>query len=239
MAPIMSIAGLGGPQPSFVKGTGAGEASFSLKYYMHGSAVGSWRMYWSDGDYGTGTLTALEFNAPSDGGDVYFLTGEKQTASNQAWRSATVDLSQFWGTSGRLVFLYLKTVGDWPGDICWDTMTLTKNGVDTDYSVGSTTSQWKCTDPGEEYSGSLVTTMSEWTSGSSGTGNQTPTTDYNVRPLVLRTGQVPSGGSSTGPSSGDGGSGYYMYIETSNYATVNMYSANRYCWTYTTEIDLT
>ena len=239
MAPFMSIPGLGGPTPSFAKGQASGEASFSLKYYMHGTSIGTWRMYWSDGDYGTGTLTPLEFNAPSDGGDVYFLAGEKQTSAGLQWRSATVDLSQFWGTSGRLVFLYLKTVGDWKGDIAWDTMSLTINGVSTDYSVGSTTSQWKCTDPGQTYSGSLVTTMSEWTSGSSGTGNQTPNTDANVRPLVLRTGTVPSGSGNTGPSSADGGSGYYMYIETSNHATVNMYSSNRYCWSYTTEITLT
>ena len=36
----------------------------------------------------------------------------------------------------------------------------------------------------------------------------------------------------------DGG-GAYIYIETSNVATINMYNASRYCWAYTTEIDLT
>ena len=238
MTPIMSIAGLGGPQPSFAKGGGSGEASFSLKYYMHGDEIGTWRMYWSDGDYGTGTLTALQFNAPSDGGDVMYLAGEKQTSDTQAWRSATVDLSQFWGTSGRLVFLYLKTVSNWDGDICWDTQSLSLNGNVTDYSItGTTRCQWKCTDPGQIYSGSLVTTMAAWTSGSSGT-EQSPTTSDNNVPLVLDSGQVSSGGSYTGPSSGDGGSGYYMYIETSNRSTVNMYYSNRYCWAYTTEMTL-
>ena len=238
MTPIMSIAGLGGPQPSFAKGGGSGEASFSLKYYMHGDEIGTWRMYWSDGDYGTGTLTPLEFNAPSDGGDVYFLAGEKQTSASQSWRSATVDLTQFWGTSGRLVFIYIKTVQGWRGDIAWDTASLTINGVSTDYSVGSTTSQWKCTDPGQTYSGSLVTTMAAWTSGSSGTGGQTPTTSDTDRPLVLRSGPVSSGRGNTGPAQGDGGSGYYMYIETSNRASIDMYNSSRYCWSYTTEITL-
>ena len=80
--------------------------------------------------------------------------------------------------------------------------------------------------------------MSEWTSGSSGTGGQTPTTSDTTRPLVLRSGTVSSGSAYTGPSSGDGGSGYYMYIETSNRSSIDMYNSSRYCWSYTTEITL-
>jgi len=233
MTPFMSIPGLGGPQPSFAKG-GSGEASFSLKYFMHGPEIGTWRMYWSDGDYGTGTLTPLEFNAPSDGGDVYFLSGEKQTSGTQAWRSATVDLTQFWGTSGRLVFLYLKTSTGWQGDIAWDTQSLTINGESTAYTASS---NWRCTDPGQTYSGSLVTTMAAWTSGSSGT-ESTISTSNNTIPLVLDLGgRTASNSTATGPSDGDGG-GAYLYIETSNISSINMYSSSRYCWSYTTEITL-
>ena len=236
MTPIMSISGLGGPTPSFVKG-GGGTASFELKYFMHGDQIGTWRMYWSDGDYGTGTLTALQFNAPTDGGDFMYLAGEKQTAEGNAWRVATVDLSEFWGQSGRLVFIYIKTASGWRGDIAWDTMKLIKNDVETDYSVGSTTSQWKCTDPGKQFT-TLAAAVSDWADGDSGT-ESTPTTSYSTVPAVLKTGRTASNSNTTGPSSGDGGSGYYMYIETSNVTSINMYSANRYCYTYTTEISLT
>jgi hypothetical protein len=233
MTPFMSISGLGGPQPSFARGAGAGEATFSLKYHMNGENIGTWRMYWSDGDYGTGTLTPLEFNAPSDGGDVYFLTGEKQTSDTQAWRSATVNLSQFWGTSGRLVFLYLKTSTGWKGDIAWDAQLLTINGVSTTYTASN---KWRCTDPGQTYS-SLTNSMAAWTAGSSGT-ETTISTASSTRPLVLDLGgRTASNNAGTGPSDGDGG-GAYLYIETSNHATVNMYNSSRYCWSYTTEITL-
>lgn len=233
MAPFMSIPGLGGPTPSFAKGQASGEASFSLKYYMNGDEIGTWRMYWSDGDYGTGTLTALQFNAPSDGGDVMYLAGEKQTSDTQAWRSATVDLSQFWGTSGRLVFIYIKTVQGWRGDIAWDTASLTINGESTAYTASN---KWRCTDPGQEFS-NLATAVAAWTSGSSGT-ESTISTSASTVPLVYDTGgRTASNNASTGPSDGDGG-GAYIYIETSNVATINMYNSSRYCWAYTTEMTL-
>ena len=234
MTPFMSIPGLGGPQPSFAKGGGSGEASFSLKYYMHGPEIGTWRMYWSDGDYGTGTLTPLEFNAPSDGGDVYFLMGEKQTSASQSWRSATVDLTQFWGTSGRLVFIYIKTQTGWQGDIAWDTASLTINEVSTAYTASSF---WRCTDPGQTFS-TLATAVAAWTSGSSGT-ETTISTSNNSIPLVYDLGgRTASNSTATGPSDGDGG-GAYLYIETSNISSINMYNSSRYCWSYTTEISLT
>ena len=47
MTPIMSIAGLGGPTPSFAKGA---SASFTTSYYQHGAQSGGWRVYWADGD---------------------------------------------------------------------------------------------------------------------------------------------------------------------------------------------
>jgi len=234
MAPFMSIPGLGGPQPSFAKGAGAGEATFSLKYFMHGPEIGTWRMYWSDGDYGTGTLTTLQYTAPSDGGLVYFLSGEKQTSGTQAWRSATVDLSPFWGTSGRLVFLYIKNSTGWQGDIAWDTQLLTINGVSTGYTASN---KWRCTDPGQTYS-NVSTSMAAWAAGTAGTESTISTSSNTVPGVLDLGGRTSSNSTATGPSDGDGG-GAYLYIETSNISSINMYSSSRYCFFYTTEITLT
>ena len=239
MTPFMSIPGLGGPTPSFAKGKASGEASFSLKYYMHGSKMGLWRMFWADGGYGDGgTRYDLKIYAPSEGGTGYFdyLNGAKQTASNQAWRPATVDLSPHWGKTGCVVIVYFKNITGWQGDLCFDTMSLTLNGVSTDYSVGSTTNQWKCTDPGQTYV-SDAATYASFSSGTAGT-EVTPTTANNVRPGVIDSGYTASSSTQTGPNSGDGGSGYYLYIETSSIPSINMNSTGRYCFLYTTQMTL-
>ena len=113
MTPFMSIPGIGGPTPSFAKG-GKGEASFTWKYHMHGSNMGSLRMYWMTSDGGgqvdDGTLTQItspEFVAWGSATTV--ISGQQQTSSSAAWKAASIDLSEFWGETGRVAFLYIKS----------------------------------------------------------------------------------------------------------------------------------
>ena len=115
MAPLMSISGLGGANPSFAKG-GAGEASFSWKYHMHGSDMGTLLMYWMTSDGGSnvddGTLTRITGDAYQADGSAATsdqIAGQQQTASTSAWKDASIDLSDFFGQTGRVVFLYIKT----------------------------------------------------------------------------------------------------------------------------------
>ena len=245
MTPIMSIAGLGGPTPSFAKG-GSGEASFTWKYHMHGSNMGALRMYWMTSDGGgqvdDGTLTQItspEFVA--DGSATSVISGQQQTDETSAWKDGSADLSDYWGQTGRIAFLYYKTPEGYRGDAGLDNMAITINGVTTNLnegtSSGTSTLWWTVTSYGDSYS-SIANCVSDFEASNLSWTRCVDVAVNNDGGAFLKNDNG-TGSGSTGPSqSARGGTGYYyIYAETSNNAGMDN-NANRYAFLLSNEFTL-
>ena len=236
MSPFLQVPSLGGgPIPTLTASIPVATAEFTFKYYTHGSSVGTWWWYWSAGT-GTysGTLTLL--TGTYNGVSTDSITGEQQTTGNQAWRSGTIDLvSNSISGTGRMVLLYRRSQGGgWAGDVAFQRMSMDINGNVTDLSPPSSTSTvWKGQDSGE--SGTQANAVSYWQNGSLLSFNTVNTTVYTNGPWAYRTNSVPSNCSYTGPCKEDQDDGsYYMFCETSNNASSNMYNNTRYAFACTT-----
>ena len=210
-------------------------ATFTYKYYMHGSDIGYFRWYWLSGT-GTfsGTLTLLRGLA--DGTSTTEVAGEKQTNGNQSWKSGTINLVEngIKGT-GRIVLLYAKSINQgFRGDAAFQRMKMPVNSVTTDLSPPSNTfTGWKGQSAGAFGVSPQNDMEPEWEDGNL-SFNTVSTTVYSNGPWSYRTNAVPSGCSSTGPCQEDGSDGsYYMFVETSNNSNSNMYNAFRYCFATT------
>ena len=251
MAPFMSIPGLGGPTPSFAKGQASGEASFTFKYHMYGSNMGALRMYWMTSDGGgqvdDGTLTQItspEFVA--NGSATSVISGQQQTSSSQAWRDGSIDLSEFWGETGRVAFLYIKTSGStsnnsgFRGDIGLDSMAITINEDTTNLnegtSNGTSTLWWTVPSYGFAYS-SVANCVSTFEGGISGWVRCVDVAVNNDGGCFLKN-DGGTGSGSTGPSqSARGSTGYYIYAETSNSTGMDN-GSNRYAFLLSNEFTL-
>ena len=237
MTPFLQVPSFGGGPASTLTASLSAPttATFTFKYYMHGDDLGYWRWYWSAGT-GTysGTLTLL--TGTYDGTSTNEVSGEKQTNGNQSWKSGTIDLvaNSISGT-GRMVLLYSKSANTgWEGDPCFQRMTMTINGSDTNFSPPSSTSTvWK----GQSVGASGVTPSDmedDWEDGSL-SFNTVNTTVYTNGPWAYRTNSVPSSCSYTGTCQEDGNDGsYYMFCETSNNNSSNMYNNFRFAFACTT-----
>ena len=226
------LSGAGGASTNLTAPT----ATWTYKYYMHGDDIGYFRWYWSAGT-GTysGTLTLLK--GTYDGTFTSEVSGEKQTNGNQSWKSGTIDLvaNGIKGT-GRMVLLYAKSNNTgWKGDACFQRMKMTIQGKETDLSPPSSTSTvWKGQSVGDFGLSPDEDMVPDWQNGSL-SFNTVSTTVYNNGPWSYRTNAVPSGCSNTGPCQEDGSDGsYYIFCETSNNSSSNMYNAYRYAWLTTT-----
>ena len=238
MTPFQQVPSLGGGPASTLTASSSSPttATFTFKYYMHGDDLGYWRWYWSAGT-GTysGTLTLL--TGTYDGTSTTEVSGEKQSDGNSSWKSGTIDLvaNSISGT-GRIVLLYAKSNNEgWKGDAAFQRMTMTINGSATDLSPPSSTSTvWKGQSVGV-YGLNPATDMEpDWENGSL-SFNTVNTTAYTNGPWTYRTASVPSGCANTGPCQEDGNDGsYYMYCETSNNNSSNMYYAFRFAFACTT-----
>ena len=238
MTPFQQVPSLGGGPASTLTASSSSPttATFTFKYYMHGDDLGFWSWYWSAGT-GTysGTLTLL--TGTYDGTSTTEVSGEKQSDGNSSWKSGTIDLvaNSISGT-GRIVLLYAKSMNEgWKGDAAFQRMTMTINGSATDLSPPSSTSTvWKGQSVGD-YGLNPVTDMEDdWEDGSL-SFNTVSTTVYSNGPWTYRTASVPSGCANTGPCQEDGNDGsYYMYCETSNNNSSNMYYAFRFAFACTT-----
>jgi len=239
MSPFLSVLGTG-PIPLAAREgpSSSGSSQMSFQYYMHGTYIGYWNMYWDNGGTLSGPLT---FTGNGVTG-LTSLSGEKQTAANQAWRDATVDLSSYVGQTGRVVWLYIRTTNsssNWQADIAFDTFQITNSsGTTTDIFPTSSSTAFKGQSVGRTYS-SLANCVSDWDNGNI-TLNTMSTTVYSNGPWNLRTGLPPSAGSNwyrTGPNSGSSSntsSTYYIMCETSSNNSSNMYIYNRYAFFTTT-----
>lgn len=253
MAPIMSISGLGGPTPSFAKNAGGGEASFAWKYHMHGANMGTLLMYWMTSDGGgqvdDGTLTRITGDAYQADGSAASsdqISGEQQADETSAWKDGSIDLSEFWGETGRVVFLYIKTSGGtannqgFRGDMGLDNMAITINGTTTDLnegtSNGTSTLWWTVPSFGYSYS-SVANCVSTFEGGSIGWVRCVDiSTDADGGAFLKNDGGTGSGG--TGPSeSPRGASAYYIYAETSNGQGMDN-ASNKYAFLLSNEFTL-
>mgnify|MGYP001314466491 CR=1 FL=1 len=258
MAPIMSIAGLGGPQPSFAKG-GGGEASFAWKYHMYGSEMGTLLMYWMTSDGGSevddGTLTRItgdDYQANGSAAPSDQIAGQQQTDDDVstvagAWRDASIDLSDFFGKTGRVVFLYIKVPGStnnnsgYRGDIGLDNMAITINGTTTDLNEGTSnatsTLWWTVPSYGLSYS-SVANCVSTFEGGTINWVRVVDIATNNDGGAFLKH-DGDTGSSTTGPSQsarGDAGY-YYIYAETTaNQGLSNR--ANKYTFLVSNEFTL-
>jgi hypothetical protein len=240
MSPFLSVLGTGpiplaareGPAPS-------NTSQMSFQYYMHGDYIGFWNMYWDN----SGTLSGpLTFTANGVTG-LQSLSGEKQTAANQAWRNATADLSSYSGQTGRVVWLYIRNTNNtnnWRADIAFDTFQFTNSsGTTTDIFPTSSSTAFKGQSIGRTYS-SLANCVSDWDNGNI-TLNTISTTYRTNGPWMFEVGLPASAGNSwyvTGPNSGSSdntSSTYYISCETSNFSNTNMYSYQRYAFFTTTD----
>jgi len=210
-------------------------ATWTYKYYMHGDDIGFFRWYWSAGT-GTysGTLTLL--TGTYDGTSASEVSGEHQTNGNQSWKSGTIDLvANGIKGSGRMVLLYAKSANTgYKGDAAFQRMKMTIQGRETDLSPTSTSTDWKGQSSGDSGMNPATDMEPDWENGSL-SFNTVSTTVYNNGPWTYRTNAVPSGCGNTGPCQEDGSDGsYYVYCETSNNSTANMYYAFQYCFLTTT-----
>ena len=211
-------------------------ATFTYKYYMHGSDIGYFRWYWSSGT-GTYSGTLTQLTGLADGTSTSEVAGEKQTNGNQSWKSGSIDLiaNGIKGT-GRMVLLYAKGLEEgFRGDAAFQRMKMTVNGVTTDLSPPSNTfTGWKGQSAGAFGVSPQNDMEPEWEDGNL-SFNTVSTTVYSNGPWSYRTNAVPSGCSSTGPCQEDGSDGsYYIFCETSNDNRSNMYYSFRYAFLTTT-----
>ena len=238
MAPLMSISGLGGANPSFAKG-GAGEASFSWKYHMYGSNMGSMLLYWKTGGTGSisgGTLNRLTFTANGSSTDI--ISGQQQSSNGEAWRDASVDLVDYLGTTGRIVFLYIKTASSYQGDNAVDNMTMTINGTDTslvETDNSTSTLWWTIPSYGLTYS-SIADCESTFEGGTTFNRVVDIAVNNDGGGWLKHDGGTGSGG--TGPSqSARGASEYYIYNETSSNQGLGS-GSNRYAFLVSNEFTI-
>jgi len=238
MAPLMSISGLGGANPSFAKG-GAGEASFSWKYHMYGSNIGYMLCYWKTGGTGSisgGTLNRLTFTA--DGSSTDIISGQQQSSETAAWKDASADLVDYLGTTGRIVLLYIKTASSYRGDNAVDNMTMTINGVDTslvETDNSESTLWWTTPSYGLAYS-SVADCESTYEGGTTFNRVIDIAVNNDGGGWLKHDGYTASGG--TGPSqSARGASEYYIYNETTNGQGLDN-GANRYAFLVSNEFTI-
>ena len=239
MSPFLSVLGTG-PIPLAAREgpSSSGSSQMSFQYYMHGTYIGYWNMYWDNGGTLSGPLT---FTGNGVTG-LTSLSGEKQTRADQAWRDATVDLSSYVGQTGRVVWLYIRNTNhsnNWLADIAFDTFQITNSsGTTTDIFPTSSSTAFKGQSVGRTYS-SLANCVSDWDNGNI-TLNTINTTVYSNGPWNFRTGTTPSASGNyyrTGPSGGSSSntsSTYYIMCETSSNNSSNMYIYNRYAFFTTT-----
>ena len=245
MTPIMSIAGLGGPTPSFTKNAGGGEASFAWKYHMHGNTMGGIKLYWmtssSSSPVDDGTLNELTFTRDGTTGQTVIGPGQQQTDETSAWKDGSADLSDYWGQTGRIAFLYYKTPEGYRGDAGLDNMAITINGVTTNLnegtSSGTSTLWWTVTSYGDSYS-SIANCVSDFEASNLSWTRCVDVAVNNDGGAFLKNDNG-TGSQGTGPSqSARGGTGYYyIYAETSNNAGMDN-NANRYAFLLSNEFTL-
>ena len=211
-------------------------ATFTYKYYMHGSNIGYFRWYWLSGT-GTfsGTLTRL--TGLADGTSTSEVAGEKQTNGNQSWKDGSIDLiaNGIKGT-GRIVLLYAKSLNQgFRGDAAFQRMKMTVNSVTTDLSPPSSSfTGWKGQSAGAFGLSPSEDMEPELEDGNLSFNTVNTTTNGSNGPWAYRTNAVPSGCSNTGPCQEDGNDGsFYVYCETSNNSG-NMFSAARFAFLLTT-----
>ena len=236
MSPFLSVLGTG-PIPLAAREgpSSSGSSQMSFQYYMHGTYIGYWNMYWDNGGTLSGPLT---FTGNGVTG-LTSLSGEQQNYAGRAWRDATADLSSYVGQTGRVVWLYITQYTNWQGDIAFDTFQITNSsGTTTDIFPTSSSTAFKGQSVGRTYS-SLANCVSDWDNGNI-TLNTINTTVYSNGPWNFRTGTTPSASGNyyrTGPSGGSSSntsSTYYIMCETSNNSGSNMYSSGRYAFFTTT-----
>ena len=211
-------------------------ATFTYKYYMHGDDIGFFRWYWSSGT-GTFSGTLTQLTGLADGSSVLEVSGEKQTNGNQSWKDGSIDLiaNGIKGT-GRMVLLYAKSLNQgFRGDAAFQRMKMTVNSVTTDLSPPSSSfTGWKGQSSGASGLSPSTEMEPEWENGNL-SFNTVNTTIYSNGPWAYRTNAVPSGCSQTGPCQEDGNDGsFYVFCETSNNSTANMFFSNRFAFLTTT-----
>ena len=211
-------------------------ATFTYKYYMHGSNIGFFRWYWSSGT-GTYSGTLTQLTGLADGTSTSEVSGEKQTNGNQSWKDGSIDLiaNGIKGT-GRMVLLYAKSNNQgFRGDAAFQRMKMTVNSVTTDLSPPSSSfTGWKGQSSGAFGISPSTDMEPEWENGNL-SFNTVNTTIYSNGPWAYRTNAVPSGCSQTGPCQEDGNDGsFYVFCETSNNATANMFASFRFAFLTTT-----
>ena len=246
MTPISSLLGMSGPIPPFTASSGGGgggggstTATFTWKYHMHGNTMGGLKVYWKtqQADDATaksgGTLNELAFTA--DGSGVMGLSGQQQSDETSAWKSASADLSSYAGETGRLVFLYYKTVSGFRGDAAIDNMSLTINGSSTSLvEVGSSTSTlwWSTTYSAVGSYSSAANAVTDFENGMSlyQVIDRGAVYSFSSSGTWFKWDGYTSSGS-TGPSGSDSGE-HYIYVETSSNQGMQS-GANRYCFLVT------
>ncbi len=203
MAPFMSICGLGGPNPSFTKGS-SGSPFFNWKYYAYGSAINTTYVIWQESN---GTAYTLRT-----------ISGQQHTGTGQTWNSYSEDLSAYSGKTGRIYFAY--KIGDWWNqDIQFDGMQLidtTDGDIDHDPATATGSGRWE---KNIYYTTTLVAPTTSFTS--------IPIAQSTSNVWNYDSGGTPSGTTGNTVDSDGYPAGNYLYFEGSspNYST-----STRYYW---------
>lgn len=175
-----------------------------FKYYAYGALMGTTYFYFHpDG----GSLTQLT-NISANNSTYSVFSGQQQTATGQAWRTATINLSSFEGSPGKIVIRHQSQTASsfFEGDFQMDNIKINcANGqivdLDPDLKRTDDIDNWQKGQLSTEYGSSSWTNVSFeesstsfWCYDNNGTGSS-------------NTGDtVDSDGSSTG---------YYLYTEVS------------------------
>ena len=203
MTPLIGLSGFGGgPFSTLVSGipTVLSTAELRFKYYAYGATIGDLEIYWDDGSTLNGPLTFI-----ANGSTVTSISGQQQTGTGQAWRSATCDLSSYGGDTGKVVFKYVSG-SSFRGDIQLDDIELDHSGgtadLDPDLRRTNSTDNWEQSKSSATYSSAsfstvLVSTSTAYFWNYDAAGTPSGTTGNTVD----------SDGSSTG---------YYLYVEASS-----------------------
>lgn len=208
MSPIQGLSGFGGGATSKLLG-GAGGAgggsSFTFDYHMYGANIGDLEVY----VYNTGTSSLIgPLSMTYDDGNATgtVISGQQQTASNQVYKNAVVDLSPASGVTGYLAFKYRPQAG-YRADAAVDSMALTLPDetvvdLDPDLFRSSSINNWERTQITNQTDNSFPSTWSAC---------------QKVTNVMGSYEDGSTGSGSTGPSGDADGStvGYYIYWETS------------------------
>lgn len=185
------------------------DAYFEFKYYAYGAYMGATYFYFHpDG----GSLTQLT-NISANNSTYSFFSGQQQTGTGQAWRTATINLSSFEGFPGKIVVRHTASSDGsnfYTGDFQMDAMKIhCANGqivdLDPDLKRSDSIDNWEKGQVNTNYTSSTWSDVtyqedsnSFWCYDNGGTGSS-------------NTGDtVDSDGSSVG---------YYLYTEVSGGAT--------------------